>query len=145
LQSVGIDGEQLQQMQPLPMTFAVCSTLGVLAHQHPLSFKVALMLFEEDDRQFHHLFKQCCLALGMPREFYQPILLHARINEEGAHEQITASLLQEIPYVSSEERSLVKKNMAILMESMVLRTHEMLEYYGNPNNPVPRCFDSINN
>jgi hypothetical protein len=30
--------------------------LAVLAKQHPLSFKAALMLFEEDDKRFHELF-----------------------------------------------------------------------------------------
>ncbi len=140
LKSVGIEGEQLKQMQPLPMTFALCSTLGVLASQHPLSFKAALMLFEEDDKKFHELFKQHCQAKELPSGFYQPILLHARINDEGSHEQITEVLLAEVPYVSPEEQSTVKKNMGILMESMVLRTHEILDYYGNSNNIIPRCF-----
>ena len=141
LKSVGIVGEQLKLMQPLPMTFAVASTLGVLASQHPLSFKAALMLFEEDDEQFHKLFKHHCQTLGLPSEFYQPILLHARINEEGDHEHITENLLAQIPYISQEEQWVVKKNMTILMESMVLRTQEIHDYYGNPNNPVPRCFN----
>ncbi|MDJ0899533.1 MAG: iron-containing redox enzyme family protein [Xenococcus sp. MO_188.B8] len=140
LNSVGIEKEQLQQMQPLPMTFAVCSTLGVLALQHPLNFKAALMLFEEDDKKFHELFKQRCQAEKLPSEFYQPILLHAHINDEGAHEQITEVLLAEIPYVSPEEQVAVKKSLGILMESMVLRTHEIIDYYGNPNNIIPRCF-----
>ena len=143
LKSVGIKEEQMKQMQPLPMTFAVCSTLGVLASQHPLSFKAALMLFEEDDKKFHELFKQQCQAEELPSEFYQPILLHARINDEGAHEQITEVLLAEVSYVSPEEQLAVKKSMGILMESMVLRTHEILDYYGNTNNLIPRCFNDL--
>lgn len=140
LKSVGIEGEQLQRIQPLPMTFAVCSTLAVFAKQHPLSFKAALMLFEEDDKRFHELFKERCQALELPSEFYKPILLHAGINEEGGHEDITGILLAEVPYVSPEEQLVVKKNLGILMESMVLRTSEILDYYGNPNNIIPRCF-----
>ena len=140
LKSVGIEGEQLKQMQPLPMTFAVCSTLGVFAQQHPLSFKAALMLFEQDDKTFLELFKQQCQAKQLPCEFYRPILLHGSINEEGGHEQITEVLLAEVSSVSSEEQLVVKKNLGILMESMVLRTHEILDYYGNPNNIIPRCF-----
>ena len=140
LKSVGIQKEQLQQMQPLPMTFALCSTLGVLSRQHPLSYKSALMLFEQDDMNFQELFEQQCQVLDLPSEFYRPILLHASINEEGKHEDITEILLAEIEYVSPEEQLLVKKNLAILMESMVLRTREILDYYDNPNNPIPRCF-----
>ncbi|MDJ0679849.1 MAG: iron-containing redox enzyme family protein [Xenococcaceae cyanobacterium MO_167.B52] len=140
LKSVGIEGAQLKQIQPLPMTFAVCSALGVFAQQHPLSFKAALMLFEQDDKIFHKLYKQQCQSNQLPAEFYQPILLHGRINEEGGHEQITKVLLAEVPYVSPEEQLAVKKNLGMLIESMVLRTHEILEYYGNPNQISPRCF-----
>ncbi|MBW4613244.1 MAG: pyrroloquinoline quinone biosynthesis protein PqqC [Desmonostoc vinosum HA7617-LM4] len=140
LSSVGIKPEQLKKMQPLPMTFAVCSSLGVFAYQHPLTFKAALLLFEQDDKMFHELFKQQCHAKELPTEFYKPMLLHAGINEEGEHEDITRLLLAEISYVSPQEQLTVKKNMAILMESMVKRTHEILDYYGNSDNEIPRCF-----
>lgn len=140
LTSVGITSQQLQQMQPLPMTFAVCSTLGVFARQHPLSFKSALMLFEQDDPIFAELYKQQCLEKSLPSAFYQPILLHSHINEEGEHDQITKVLLAQIPFVSPQEQLTVKKNLAVLMESMVLRTIEILDYYGNPDRPIPRCF-----
>lgn len=140
LQSINITAEQLQTMQPLPMTFAVCSSLGVLAMTNPLSFKAALMLFEEDDREFHQLFQQQCQIFKLPAQFYRPILLHAQINEEGNHEAITAALMAEIPYVSPEEQLVVKKNMVNLMELMVLRTQEMLNYYGNSHSLIPRCF-----
>ena len=53
---------------------------------------------------------------------------------------ITKILLAEIEYVSPEEQLLVKKNIAILMESMVLQTKAILDYYDNPDNPIPRCF-----
>jgi hypothetical protein len=140
LKSVGITSAQIHTMQPLPMTFAVCSTLGVLARRHPLSFKSALVLFEEDDKAFHQLFKQCCENLGLPAAFYKPILLHAHINEDGEHEQITEMLLDEVAYISIEEQQLVKQNLTTLLTSMVLRTHEIMDYYGDPSNRVPRCF-----
>ena len=141
LKSIGIELEQIQRMQPLPMTFALCSSLGVFAQQHPLSYKAALMLFEQDDPTFHELFKQQCDVLGLPPEFYKPILLHASINEDGEHGDIAKLLFAEISYISPEEQLLVKRNMAIVLESMVKRTHEILDYYGNTDNPIPRCFD----
>ncbi|GAB4540747.1 MAG: hypothetical protein Tsb0014_32210 [Pleurocapsa sp.] len=140
LESINITAEQLPMMQPLPMTFAVCSSLGVFARKHPLSFKAALMLFEEDDQEFHRLFQQQCQVFKLPEKFYRPILLHAQINEEGNHEAITAALMSEVPYVSPEEQLVVKKNMINLMELMVLRTQEILDYYGNSHSLIPRCF-----
>jgi hypothetical protein len=141
LKSIGIKFEQIEKMQPLPMTFSICASLGIFAVQHPLSFKAALLIFEQDDKRFHELFKQQCDAKELPAEFYKPMLLHAGINEEGEHEDITRALFSEISYVAPAEQVLVKKNMAILIESLVKRTHEILDYYGNPNNAIPRCFN----
>lgn len=140
LQSVGIKLEQLRRMQPLPMTFSICASLGIFATQHPLSFKAALLIFEQDDKTFHELFKQQCEQKGLPAGFYKPMLLHAGINEEGEHEDITRVLFSEIPYVSPAEQLVVQKNMAVLMESLVKRTHEIINYYGNSENQIPRCF-----
>ena len=124
--------------QASKLRYQITQTAQIITEQR--WFKAALMLFEEDDKRFHELFKQRCQAEKFPSEFYQPILLHARINDEGSHEQITETLLAEIPYVSPEEQMAVKKSMGILMESMVLRTHELIDYYGNPNNIIPPCF-----
>ena len=140
LKSVGIMPEQLEWLQPLPMTFAICSSLGVFARYDSLSFKAALMLFEEDDKQFHELFEKRCQALDFASEFYRPILLHAKINEDGSHEDIAKILLTEVPYVSPEEQLSVKKNIANLIELMVLRTDEILDYYGDSSNVIPRIY-----
>jgi hypothetical protein len=140
LKAVGVTAPQLEQMQPLPMTFAVCTSLAVFAQQHPLSFKAALLLFEIHDEPFHQLFKQSCERLELPAEFVNPILLHAKINDDGDHEHITQTLLSEIAMISPEEQLLVKKNMVILIESMMKRTQEILDYYGNQMNPIPRYF-----
>jgi hypothetical protein len=140
LTAVGMTATQLEQMQPLPMTFAVCTSLAVFAQQHLLSFKAALLLFEIHDEPFHQLFKQSCEALELPADFVNPILLHAKINDDGDHEHITQTLLSEIAIISPEAQLLVKKNMVILIESMMKRTQEILDYYSNPVNPIPRCF-----
>ncbi|MCC5662405.1 iron-containing redox enzyme family protein [Nostoc sp. CHAB 5784] len=140
LKSVGFERDQLERMQPLPMTFALCSTLGVFAKQHPLSFKAALFLFEQPYKKFNEAFEKLCKALDIPSEFYEPILLHACINEEGEHEQISKVLLGEVPCVSLEEQLVVKKHIGILVESMVLQEQQILDYYGNQQNIIPRCF-----
>ena len=47
LAAVNITREALDTCVPLPMTFALCASLGVYARQHPLSFKASLFLFEQ--------------------------------------------------------------------------------------------------
>ena len=140
LQSVGITPTQLQQMIPLATTFAVCASLGVFAQQDPLSFKAALCLFETDDPTFLALFQQRSQALELPSDFYQPILHHASINADGGHQDITRQLLADVAYISPEEQRVVQQNLTLLMESMVLRTHELLSYYGGADAVIPRCF-----
>ena len=140
LKSVGINSEQIETMQPLPTTLAICSSLGIFAKQHPLSFKAALMLFEQDEIEFYDLFKKQSQALELPEDFYKPILLHAGINQDAAHEDITGVLLAQIPYVTPSEQLEVKKNMGNLMELIVWRGSEIIDYYGNPNSVFPRCF-----
>jgi hypothetical protein len=98
------------------------------------------MLFEQDDVVFHELFEQQCQAHDLPTNFYRPILLHAGINEEGDHQDITRVLLNEIAYISGPEQDLIKRNMVMLMDAFVTRTQEILEYYGRPESPIPRCF-----
>ncbi len=48
----------------------------------------------------------------------------AKINDEGEHEQITKNLLSEVVYISAEEQLRVKKDMAILQESIILRDRQ---------------------
>ena len=130
LQSVGMTTQEIEQMQPLPMTFSVCSSLGLFARQHPLSFKAALLIFEEDDPKFGELLAKSCQALNLPKDFYQPILLHSKINDDGGHDDITRVLLSEISAVTPTEQIIVKKNLTVLLESLVLRTQEILSYCG---------------
>lgn len=68
-------------------------------------------------------------------------MLHAGINEDGGHEDITGVLLSEIPYISLSEQALVKKNMVNLMELIFLISHEIIDYYGNENNIIPRYLE----
>lgn len=138
--SVGILATELATMQPLPTTFAICSSLGVYASQHPLSLKAELFLLERPQPEFHFAFRDHCRRLDLPDGFIQPILNHAGINSTGNHEDISRTLLSEVAFVSVEEEVTVKKHVAILLESMAILERQILDYYGNPDNPMPRCF-----
>jgi hypothetical protein len=140
LGAVGIGLEALETMVPLPMTFAVCSSLGVYARQHPLSFKAVLFLFEAPDGDFNQAFRERCLALGLPRGFYEPILQHARVNEAGEHDQISEVLFEEVPLVNPEDQLVVKRHAGLLAESLLEMERQLLEYYGRPGSQIPRCF-----
>jgi hypothetical protein len=81
LASVGIGSDLLDELIPLPSTFALCSTLGVLAAQDPLSFKSVVSIFEEANPRFNEVFARRCRQLDMPTGFSDPILRHATIND----------------------------------------------------------------
>lgn len=141
LAAVGIGRKELDRLVPLPMTFTLCSSLGVYARQHPLSFKTALFLFEETSEEFHEAFKKRCVEVGLPEAFYKPILDHASINTEGEHEEISEILFAEVPSVSEEEQRIVMLHMGILVESLVLMDAQIVNYYGRPGSRIPRVFD----
>lgn len=140
LNSVGITSENLDMVQPLPSTFAICASLAVYAQQHPISLKAALFMFERPCPEFNSVFKKRCEELEMPRMFYDPILKHAEINENGDHGSISEMLLDDIPAISNEERNIVKKHIAILCESLVMQENEIIHYYGAMTDIKPRIF-----
>ncbi|WP_437821112.1 iron-containing redox enzyme family protein [Sorangium sp. So ce1078] len=141
LAAVGIERKDLDRLVPLPMTFTICSSLGVYARQHPLSFKAALFLFEEVSDEFHAAYKKRCIEVGLPEAFYKPILDHASINDDGDHEQISEALFAEIPCISDEEQKAVMRHLGILVESIVLMDGQIVDYYGKPGSVTPRVWD----
>lgn len=140
LHAMGIDDHRLSTIIPLPSTFAVCSSLGVLAKQHPLSFKAALFVFETPYPEFVEEFEHCCRDLGLPDEFISPFIEHSDVNGAESHEAVSEELFAEIALVSEEEQNVVKKNMAILIESLIIMEGQILEYYGRITPLVPRSF-----
>lgn len=140
LKAVDITMAELEFLQPLPMTFAICSTLGVLAKQHPLSFKASLFLFEQPCVEFNNAFLERCCALNLPKEFYQPIIAHSDINEEGKHDDISRALLAEVAVIAREEVVEVKKNIAAILEFMAGQDIEIVNYYGDKDNLIPRIW-----
>lgn len=140
LESVGIDTKQLNYLQPLPSTFALCSALGVFARQHLLSFKSILFLFEIPSIEFNQMLGHCCSKLGLPESFWKPLLKHAHINDALNHDDITADLLKDVTAISREEQLVVEKNIVLAIESMALQDEEIVKYYGRSGAVIPRVY-----
>ena len=105
-----------------------------------LSFKAALFLFETPDTPFNEAFRDRCTEVGLPEEFWRPILLHATINDEYDHGDISAALLSEVACVSPEECIVVLKHLGILVETIVRQEAEIFSCYGQQKAIVPRIF-----
>jgi hypothetical protein len=119
LAAVGIDEDEAQNSLPLPETFALISGLQTLADQDPLSFKSLVFLLEEATPDFHEALVSACRDRGLDRSFWGPIIDHADINDEGDHGSISERLLARIELVSAEQRTVVLKNVATMIESLV--------------------------
>lgn len=140
LSAVNISREELDASVPLPMTFALCASLGVYARHHPLSFKAALFLFEQAEPAFNEALRRRCDAIGLPESFYQPILQHVDLNEGAKHDQITEILYKNVSCIGTEEQIVVKRHIGVMVESMVGMEQQILTYYSSPSTPIPRCF-----
>lgn len=140
LAAVGIDVAPLELLQPLPTTFSICASLGVYAHQHPISFYAALFLFEEPREPFVLAFEQRCRELRLPESFHKPFRWHAELNVDADHDEISAALLEVVPVVDRETQTVVKRNVSVLVETMLRQESEILDYYGDESLPAPRLF-----
>jgi hypothetical protein len=138
LESVGLDVEKLDLLQPLPTTFSICATLGVLAKQHSLSFKAVLFLFEETQHDFVLAFERRCSELELPKQFTDPLRRHACLNQDGDHDRISERLLDLIGAVDREEQTVVKRNAAIMIETIIRQEDDIIDYYGHPQHRFPR-------
>jgi hypothetical protein len=119
LEAVGTSKEAAEGSLPLPETFAVISALQVAADQEPLTFKAVVFLMEEPSPEFHDAFVKACGHVGLSSEFWTPIVKHAGINDEGDHGNISALLLSHVEAVGAEERLVVLKQLATLIELLV--------------------------
>jgi hypothetical protein len=138
--SVGITDKQLHQHQPLPSTFSLCAALGVYAKQHTLSFKACLFLFERAQPDFIVQFENHCKFLDLPEEFYLPLRAHADINDDYDHGDISRELMSFHQAVDEEECSIVKRNVFIMVETLLEQEKEIIDYYGGLSARIPRIF-----
>jgi hypothetical protein len=140
LMAVGVMPEELEAHQPLPTTFALGASLGVYARQHPISFKASLFLFERAQPAFIDAFDARCEALGLPEAFYLPLREHADLNSEYDHADISRSLMALEHAVDPESCTVVKRHVSLLLETMVQQEEQILSYYGQHRERIPRIF-----
>ncbi len=127
LDAAGIDAEEALASPPLPETFALIAALQTLADQDPLSFKASAFLLEESSEEFHSAFRVASERVGLGESFWSPIERHAEINSDGDHGSISAERLAEVPLVTAEERVVVLKHVATLIESLIALEHAVLD------------------
>lgn len=140
LGAVGVTAEELELHQPLPATFALGASLGVYARQHPLSFKACLFLFERAQPEFIDAFDERCVRLGLPDAFYLPLRKHADINNDYDHEDISRAFLSLEGAVDREGCTVVKRHVALMVETLVLQEEQILSFYGDETCVLPRIF-----
>jgi hypothetical protein len=140
LKAVEITQTEMDAHQPLPATFALGASLGVYARQHPLSFKACLFLFERPQPAFIDAFDVRCRELELPETFYTPLRAHADLNGEYAHEDISQQLMELELAVDPESCTIVKRHVSLMAELMVQQEDQILAYYGQEFQRIPRVF-----
>lgn len=134
LSVAGISEEKVRETTPLPGTFSVYCTLGTFARQHLLSFISSLFLFEEPYPEFNEKFVENCKIVGLPDEFWKPIVGHSAVNEEGGHHLITDELLEHISAISPEEARVTLIHIMTLLETMKLWDSQICDFYSESLN-----------
>jgi hypothetical protein len=127
LKGAGLTDTEIAASVPLPETFALIACLQTLADQDPLSFKAVAFLLEQASPEFHSALREASEKVGLDEKFWSPIIRHAEINDDGAHESISADLLSEVSTVEAEERIVALVHVASLIESLVGLEHAVLD------------------
>ncbi|ETZ22830.1 iron-containing redox enzyme family protein [Pedobacter sp. V48] len=127
LKGAGIDSNKILSSVPLPETFALITSMQVLAHQEPLSFYSCLFLVEEERPLFNELLKTACERVGLSSAFYKPILDHSHINEDEDHGAITEELLRNYSKISQETRIVVFKHVHNNLENLIALEKAVIE------------------
>lgn len=140
LAAVGVGKDELEAMQPLPSTFALCAALGAAATNDPLTFKAMLHLFRRGSPGFGDAFATASRAVGLPEAFVKPVVARARLLADGHDADISAELLARVPAVGPEEQRTVRKHVAIVVETLAVQEDEILDHYGAPGAVIPRVF-----
>lgn len=130
LGAVGLDEDLLDDLVPLPESFALTATLGVLAAQDPVSFEALLFLFERPAATFHDLLVARARALDMPDGFWSPLVWHAGLNDDGGHGDISARLMALRDFVGAEQMLVVLKAAVQLLEGFDRLERRILHHYG---------------
>jgi hypothetical protein len=139
LDAVGID-PVAHPLQPLPSTFAMMASLGVLASTFPLGLKAVLFVLEEPQPEFNEAFVAASRRHGLPEAFVAPIAQHSDVNEGESHDDISADLLDRIGYVSQEETIEIEKAVADMAEQFAVAGQEMAGWYGQADEPRLRTW-----
>jgi hypothetical protein len=126
LRAIGVEPPRHGHDQPLPATMAIISLLFSLARHDPLSFKAVLFLLERPQKEFHDAFYRRCVALELPAGFYEPILQHSSVNDEGSHDEISQELLEDVAAVTPEEIVTAKRHSYHLLECLNLLEGQIL-------------------
>ncbi|SDA19893.1 iron-containing redox enzyme family protein [Sphingomonas sp. NFR15] len=142
LEAVGITSAELEAHQPLPATFALCAALGVYARQHPLSFKAVLFLFEMAQAAFIDAFDARCRELDLPAAFYLPLRDHADLNADYDHADISRELLALEGVIDREAVVVVKRHVALMIETMIQQEEQILAAYAEPRATIARIFEN---
>ncbi|MFE7201414.1 iron-containing redox enzyme family protein [Pseudonocardia alni] len=129
LSTLGIDPVK-SALLPLPSTFAMMSSLGVLAATFPLGLKAALFVLEEPQPEFNESFVKNCKRLDLPDAFIAPIAQHSDVNEGESHDDISADLFDRIEYVSPEEMQEIEKAVSDMAEQLAAAGQEITDWYG---------------
>lgn len=140
LAAVGIDEAALAGRMPLASTYSAYVSLGVYARQHVLSFYCALFLFETPSPAFNDTFLATCKRLDLPTGFYEPILRHSGLNEEGNHDAVTLTLLSQVPVISAQEQDTILIHMTALVEMLFKQDAQIVDYYGAADCDLARTF-----
>jgi len=115
LNFIGLSRDDMRDAIPLPETMGLCNALAHWAHSDPLFFFTTLGLLEGQGMK-QDSFIAACERSGLPEGLVGPLKIHANINANAAHGNLTRAIFREIPVIDETTATRLKRQVRLFVE-----------------------------
>lgn len=141
LKALGLPEPQISGSVPLPMTLALSNFMRQAAREDILAYSICSAVLEgttTDRKAFNPYYERCAELYDIPKEAIRPIYAHLDLDVQYQHSDLFLEILKHVPSVPAARASRILDYGHQLAEHIWLWTHDIEQYYGREENPMPR-------
>jgi thiaminase len=141
LKGLGYSEEAIATSCALPMTLEMSNFMRQAARENLLGYSLCSAILEGttvDSSSYGKFYEEIVRHYEVPRDAIQPIFDHLDLDRQYAHSDLFADTLETIGEISSVEVEEAIQYGAQMAQHVWAWTQDIEQYYGNPNNLVPR-------
>jgi pyrroloquinoline quinone (PQQ) biosynthesis protein C len=139
--AMGVPPEAVRDSAPLPMTSEMSDFMRQAARTDILCYAICSAVLEgttTDSSAFNPFYNRMKAAYGVPDAAVRPIYEHLDLDAKYAHAELFGEVCRQEGAITPERAAQVLDFGHQMVEHIWLWTDNIEQYYGNPDNPLPR-------